>query len=285
MRVGRDGRGGRIFALLIAACLAVPGGAVLGGQAPYEPTVGMAGKDAVWVPTPPDLVEVMLDLAQVTPEDIVVDLGSGDGRMVFAAARRGARARGVEYNPDLVLLSNQRARDLGVADRATFVEGDMFRADISDATVLALFLLPSNLETLKTRFLELKPGVRIVMNTYSVEGWEPDAFRRLEGDDCTTWCNALLYIVPADAAGTWQFDGGRMTITQAYQRLGVSLDTGTGPPAPGAGHLRAAEIFVEVGGAAYAGRVEGDRITGTVVAGDQASARPWTATRQPAPTR
>ena len=129
---------------------------------PFEPTPGQAGKDVVWVPTPPELVEKMLDMAKVTPQDIVMDLGSGDGRNVIAAAKRGARAIGFEFNPDMVALSRRLAQEAGVPDRATFVEGDMFEADISKATVLALFLLPSNLDKLAPKFLALKPGTRIV---------------------------------------------------------------------------------------------------------------------------
>src|SRR5829696_6772237 len=117
-------------------------------QPTYEPTPGQAGKDVVWVPTPQELVEKMLDMAKVGPQDIVMDLGSGDGRNVVAAAKRGARAYGFEYNPDMVALSRRRAEEAGVADKATFIQGDMYEADISKATVLALFLLPSNLDKL-----------------------------------------------------------------------------------------------------------------------------------------
>ena len=153
---------------------------------PFEPYSGQPGKDVVWVPTPPELVEKMLDMAKVTPQDDVVDLGSGDGRNVIAAARRGAAGVGFEYNPDMVSLSRRRARDAGVADKATFVEGDMFEADFSKATVLALFLLTDNLDRLKDKFLRLRPGTRIVLNTFGVTGWEADVTERLE--DCTSWC-------------------------------------------------------------------------------------------------
>ena len=173
----------------------------------FEPTVGQAGKDVVWVPTSPALVEKMLDLAKVTPNDLVMDLGSGDGRNIIAAAKRGARAIGVEYNPDMVELSRKLAKEAGVADKATFVQGDMYEADISKANVLALFLLPSNLNKLQEKFLNLEPGSRIVNNTFFVEGWEPDVKETIEGE-CTSWCTAGLYIVPAKVGGVWQFDGG-----------------------------------------------------------------------------
>ncbi len=171
----------------------------------YEPTPGQAGKDVVWVPTPQELVEKMLDMAKVTPQDLVIDLGSGDGRNVIAAAKRGARAIGFEFNPDMVALSRRRAKEAGVADRATFVEGDMFEADISKATVLALFLLPSNLDKLAPKFLTLKPGTRIVNNTFNVTGWDADASETIEGT-CQSWCTSMLNIVPAQgvpARGAW----------------------------------------------------------------------------------
>jgi ubiquinone/menaquinone biosynthesis C-methylase UbiE len=162
---------------------------------PYVPEVGQAGKDVVWVPTPPEVVEKMLDLAKVTPSDYVMDLGSGDGRNIIAAAKRGARALGVEYNPDMVALSERLAKEAGVSDKAKFVQGDMFEADISEATVLALFLLPDNLKRLEPKFRALKPGTRIVVNTFAIPGWEPEVTQRLEGN-CQSWCTAMLYTVP-----------------------------------------------------------------------------------------
>jgi phospholipid N-methyltransferase len=160
----------------------------------FTPTVGQEGKDVVWVPTSPALVEKMLDLAKVTANDFVIDLGSGDGRMVVAAAKRGARALGVEYNPKMVNLARQHAREAGVADRATFIEGDMYEADISKATVLALFLLPDNLKRLEAKFSALPSGTRIVVNTFGIPGWNPEVTETVTAD-CTTWCTAMLYVV------------------------------------------------------------------------------------------
>ena len=178
----------------VLLCLAT----VLAGTAQqgFQPKVGQEGKDVVWVPTSPQLVEKMLDMAKVTPDDFVVDLGSGDGRMVIAAARRGARALGVEFNPEMVKLSRQLASEAGVAERATFVEGDMYEADISQATVLALFLLPDNLRRLEPRFRALRPGTRIVVNTFGIPDWTPEATEEIT-EDCTSWCRAMLYRVPA----------------------------------------------------------------------------------------
>lgn len=140
---------------------------------PFEPTNGQAGKDVVWVPSTPGMVNKMLAMAKVTPDDFVMDLGSGDGRNIIAAARLGARALGVEFNPDMVALSRQLAAEAGVADKAQFVEGDMYAADISKATVLALFLLPVNLNRLMPKFLEMAPGSRIAGNTFGIDDWVP----------------------------------------------------------------------------------------------------------------
>lgn len=183
---------------------------------PFEPVSGQAGKDVVWVPTPPALVEKMLDLAKVTPSDYVMDLGSGDGRNIIAAAKRGARALGVEYNPAMVELSKQIADQEGVDGKAQFIQGDMYEADISQATVLALFLLPENLDKLVGRFLDLAPGTRIVLNTFGIRGWNPDRSERA-GVGCGAWCDALLYIVPARAAGRWQLAEGSLLLEQNFR--------------------------------------------------------------------
>jgi SAM-dependent methyltransferase len=187
-----------LFPWFLALCFGLGAGGAYAQaavvQPQYEPAVGQEGKDVVWVPTPPVLVEKMLDMAQVTPSDYVIDLGSGDGRNVIAAARRGARALGVEYNPDMVELSRRLAEKQGVADKARFVQGDMYEADISGATVMALFLLPENLTRLTPKFLELKPGTRIVANAFGIDGWEPDVTDRLKGTAaagarrCSTSC-------------------------------------------------------------------------------------------------
>ena len=168
---------GAQLALAVALGLVVMARPVAAQQKPFEPVVGQAGKDVVWVPTSPALVEKMLDMAQVTPQDIVMDLGSGDGRNIIAAARRGATAIGVEFNPEMVALSNRLAKEAGVAGKATFVEGDMYAADISKATVMALFLLPDNLRKLRDKFMDLRPGSRLVLNTFAIPEWEADVTR------------------------------------------------------------------------------------------------------------
>ena len=231
-------------------------------QEPFVPQVGQAGKDVVWVPTPPELVERMLDMAAVTPRDFVIDLGSGDGRNVIAAARRGARALGVEYNPEMVTLSTRNAAEAGVVGRATFVEGDMYQADISQANVLALFLLPSNMLRLREKFLDLRPGSRIVSNTFGIEGWTEDERATIEGG-CSAWCTALLWIVPAKVAGTWQLPQGTLTLTQAFQMISGTLGS---TPITG-GRLRGEEITFTVGTAEFNGRVQGETMSGLVTGG------------------
>jgi precorrin-6B methylase 2 len=238
----------------------------------YEPTPGQPGKDVVWVPTPQELVEKMLDMANVTPQDLVIDLGSGDGRNVIAAAKRGARAIGFEYNPDMVALSRRRAKEAGVADRATFVEGDMFAADISKATVLALFLLPSNLDKLAPKFLDLKPGTLIVNNTFQVTGWEADASETIEGT-CSSWCTSHLNIVPAKAAGTWRLGTNDLTLTQEFQKVSGTLGT----TAISGGRLNGEQIMFKVGDTQYSGKVVGDRMEGTAT--NAGKTQNWSATR------
>jgi SAM-dependent methyltransferase len=248
-----------------------------GQQEPYEPSVGQAGKDVVWVPSPETTVQAMLDHAGVTPQDFVMDLGSGDGRTIIAAAKRGARALGVEFNPDLVEYSRRRAAEAGVADRAQFVQGDMYEADISKATVLALFLLPSNLDRLVGKFLDLAPGTRIVANTFWVQGWAADEVRTVE--DCTAWCSSQLYIVPAKVQGSWRAGQGVLSLTQTYQVLEGTYTPAGGAPAAVKGRLRGNAITLTLGTADYDGTVNGTTIQ--VAAKPSGQSAPLTFTRVP----
>jgi precorrin-6B methylase 2 len=242
---------------VVAAC-----GAAL-AQAPekaFEPTVGQPGKDVIWVPTPPELVEKMLDMARVTPADYVIDLGSGDGRMVIAAAKRGERALGVEYEPDMVALARRSAAEQGVAERASFVQGDMYEADLSRATVLALFLLPDNLRRLTPKFLDMKPGSRIVSNAFPIEGWQADALDTLDG--CYEWCTALLYIVPAKVAGAWRLPQGTLRIRQNFQQLTGELVSGSARTPLANPTLSGERIGFTIGLTHFSGRVRGDAMSG-----------------------
>ena len=239
---------------------------------PYEPQVGQEGKDVVWVPTSQALVDKMLDMAKVTPEDYVIDLGSGDGRTVITAAKRGARAHGIEYNPDMVALSKRNAETAGVSDRATFAKADLFESDFSKATVITMFLLPSINIKLRPKLLDLKPGTRIVSNSFTMEDWTADETEKIN-EGCTSWCTALLWIVPAKVEGTWQLPQGNLTLKQQFQMVSGTL----GSTAISDGRLRGDEITFSVGGAKYTGRVEGNAMRGTLTGG---SGGTWTATRR-----
>jgi SAM-dependent methyltransferase len=241
---------------------------------PFEPQVGQAGKDVVWVPTPEALVEKMLDMAQVTSQDIVMDLGSGDGRNVIGAARRGARAIGIEYNPDMVALSRRNAEQAGVSDKASFIQGDMYTADVSQATALVLFLLSTNLEKLTPTFLNLKPGTRIVDNTFTIPGWTPDRTETLDSD-CTTWCTALLWIVPARVKGTWKLTEGELVLDQAFQTVTGTLKMGGQSMAIENGRLAGEQLTFKAAGSEYVARVSGRAMEGTRKSAGVES--PWTA--------
>ncbi|HWI35212.1 MAG TPA: class I SAM-dependent methyltransferase [Burkholderiales bacterium] len=240
----------------------------------YQPYEGQPGKDVVWVPTTRTLAEKMLDLAAVTPKDYVIDLGSGDGRMVIAAAKRGARALGVEYEPDMVALARKSAAEAGVADRATFVQGDLFEADISKATVLALFLLPANLNRLVPKFLELPAATRIVTNSYRIDDWVEE--KQMTLPDCITWCTAYLYLVPAKVGGAWQLPTGELRLTQQYQTLEGSIVTPDGRETKVEGRVTGDHVRFAGGFDVYTGRVRGKQMFGEV---SGASGGHWTASR------
>jgi hypothetical protein len=242
------------------------------GQKPFEPTVGQAGKDVVWVPTPQALVNKMLDMAKVTPNDFLMDLGSGDGRTVITAAKRGVRAMGIEYNPDMVELSKKNAAAAGVSDKATFVKADIFETDFSKATVITLFLLPDLNLRLRPKILEMPPGTRIVANSFRMEAWEPDQTETVS-DDCVSWCTALLWIVPAKVEGTWHLAQGDLTLSQQFQMLSGTL--GSKPISDA--RMRGDQITFTADGAEYTGQVKGTSMQGTVKGGSGGS---WSATKK-----
>ena len=237
---------------------------------PFEPTVGQAGKDVVWVPTPQALVEKMLDLAKVTPQDFVMDLGSGDGRTVITAAKRGAQAQGIEYNPDMVELSKKNAAAAGVTGKANFVKADLFETDFSKAQVVTMFLLPSINMRLRPQILKMRPGTRVVSNTFTMDDWTPDETSSVT-EDCTSWCTALLWIVPAKVEGAWAMPQGALTLTQKFQMVTGTL--GSTPISDG--RLRGDEITFTAGGAKYTGKVNGNSMSGT-----NGSGAKWSATRK-----
>jgi SAM-dependent methyltransferase len=227
---------------------------------PYVPEVGQAGKDVVWVPTPDRLVERMLELGRVTAGDVLIDLGSGDGRTVVAAAQRGASALGIELNPDLVKLARERARREGVTDRARFEQQDLFDTDLSPASVITMFLLNELNLRLRPRLLALKPGTRIVSNTFTMGDWEADETATLPPSVCAGgWCTALLWIVPAQVAGTYRVDGGELTLAQTYQKLSGTLRAG-GETVRVEGRVRGEEVSLRAGRRMLRGRVTGSGI-------------------------
>ncbi|MDQ0349513.1 class I SAM-dependent methyltransferase [Ancylobacter vacuolatus] len=237
----------------------------------YDPKSGQPGKDVVWVPTPDSLVERMLDMAAVGPQDYLIDLGSGDGRTVIAAAQRGLRAHGIEYNPDMVTLAKRRAESSGVADRATFEQADIFETDFSKAQVLTLFLLPELNERLRPQILELEPGTRVVSNSFAMGDWEADRVDRLD-DNCSQWCTALMWIVPAKVEGDWRLGEQPLRLEQTYQK--VTGDLGGTPIEKG--RVVGKELHFTAGGIDYVGAVVGNSLSGTASDGP---VRNWTAIR------
>lgn len=237
----------------------------------YVPQVYQAGKDVEWVPTPQPLVEKMLTLAKVTPQDYLIDLGSGDGRVVIGAARRGTNALGIEYNPDLVALSARNAAEAGVSHKAAFVKGDLFETDFSQASVVTLFLMPALNLNLRPTLLNMKPGTRIVSNTWTMGNWQSDGFATLD-DPCTGWCMAFLWIVPAKVDGTWRFRGGELKLTQQFQVI-----SGTLGEAPVSGTVRGDQVTFWTPKERYSGRVNGNVMRGSMTG---SGGKSWTARRR-----
>ena len=273
------------IALLFAPFAAVLGQGTAGpstaGPGTFVPQVGQAGKDVIWVPTPETLVERMLSMAKVTPQDYVVDLGSGDGRTVIAAAKKfGANALGVEFNPDMVALSERGAAEAGVAERAKFVRGDIFQADFSKATVITMYLLPDLNVRLRPRLLQLKPGTRVVSHAFNMGDWEPD--QRLEIDNRT----ALMWIVPARVSGGWRFKGPQGSFDADFKQTYQLLLGSAGGAAIEQGRLNGAAIAFSCSGTGcssagqlrrFSGQVSGDEIRGAF---DDAAGSAWVATRR-----
>jgi precorrin-6B methylase 2 len=262
---------------LLMFCLSMIAAAGLIEAAEYEPHVGQDGKDVVWVPTCQELVDKMLDMAKVTPKDYVIDLGSGDGRTVITAAKRGARALGIEYNPDMVALSKRNAVREGVTDKAQFKEADLFESDFSQATVITMFLLPTINLKLRPKILDLKPGTRIVSNSFSMDDWKADETATVYSlqENCGNYNTAYFWIVPAKVEGTWTLPQGRLTLKQDFQMISGTLESGA-TVAPLNGKLTGDLISFSAGNVSYTGRVNGSMMQGTVTSGGVTT--PWSAT-------
>jgi SAM-dependent methyltransferase len=259
------------FFIAAAAALAQP------AQKGYEPHVGQEGKDVVWVPTSQALVDRMLDTAKVTPQDFVMDLGSGDGRTVITAAKRGARAVGIEYNPDMVELSRRNAAQAGVTERATFQRADLFETDLSRATVITMFLLPDINIRLRPKILALKPGTRIVSNSFTMGEWKDDETVTVEDNvACSYYCTAHFWIVPAKVDGPWQLGQGELVLRQDFQMFTGTLRNGEKSVQVTNGRLRGDQISFKAGESEYTGRVAGNRMEGTARTGGNTAN--WSAT-------
>lgn len=259
------------FFLALALCVSLAGAEAHAQPAKeFQPEVGQAGKDVVWVPTPQSLVDKMLDMAKLTPKDYLIDLGSGDGRTVITAAKRGSKALGIEYNPDMVELSKRNAAKEGVSDKASFMKADLFESDFSHAQVITMFLLPSINMKLRPKLLNLRPGTRIVSNSFDMEDWKPDETATVEG--CTNWCTAHLWIVPAKVDGNWKSAQGDLTIKQTFQNISGTLKNGTAVT-PINGKLNGSQITFTAGNTQYAARVNGNSMDGT------AGGSKWSASR------
>ncbi|MEO7728061.1 MAG: class I SAM-dependent methyltransferase [Burkholderiales bacterium] len=253
-----------LLSLLAASVCAQP------AKKDFEPHVGQEGKDVIWVPTPQGLIDKMLDMAKVTPADYVIDLGSGDGRTVIAAAKRGARAQGIEYNPDMVELSKRNAENAGVTDKASFAKADLFESDFSQATVITMYLLPTINMKLRPKILDLKPGTRIVSHAFTMDEWSADQTDSFDGR------TAYMWIVPAKVEGTWQSAQGELSLTQSFQTVNGTLRSGGNTVAVTSGKLNGDQINFIAGNSEYTGRVRGATIEGTVKG---ASSGAWSATR------
>jgi precorrin-6B methylase 2 len=262
-----------LFALFLAVMVATASAQAQPAKDDYKPRVGQEGKDVIWVPTPQELVDKMLDMAKVTPKDYVIDLGSGDGRTVITAAKRGARALGIEYNPDMVELSKHNAAKEGVSDRANFVKADLFESDFSEATVITMFLLPGINIRLRPKILDLKPGTRIVSNSFTMGEWAADEEGTVK-NGCASYCTALLWIVPAKVEGTWQLSQGELALQQTFQMVSGTLRSGNVSTPVTNGRLNGDQITFIAGGNQYSGYVNGDVMEGNVGSGGS-----WKATR------
>jgi SAM-dependent methyltransferase len=243
----------------------------------FVPYVGQAGKDVIWVPTPFELVDKMLEIASVTGKDYVIDLGSGDGRTVIAAAKLGARALGIEYNPEMVEISKKKAEEAGVSTRTKFIQADFFEYDLSEATVITMFLLPDINLKLRTHLLDLKPGTRIVSNTFTMGDWEPDYEAMTEGN-WDSWYTALMWVIPAKVEGIWNLGSGILTISQEFQLIYGTLKTNDKTSIITEGRLNGDLITFTVNGVTYSGKVTGKTtMSGTLISG--LTKRDWIATR------
>ncbi len=196
------------------------------GDDQYQPRLGQEGKDVIWMPTGNDLVNLMLKTAKVGPSDLVYDLGAGDGKIAIAAAKNfGARAVGIEFNPEMAALAQRNAKRAGVGDRVTIINGDIFKEDFSKATVVTLYLLPDLNLRLRPTILKMKPGTRVVSHAFTMGDWEPD-------QELDVGSRGFYWVVPANVAGEWSLNGiessnkATLSLTQHYQNIAGNITIG-----------------------------------------------------------
>ncbi len=259
----------------------------LSAAAQFQPQVGQAGKDVIWVPTPDDVVERMLTMAQVTPQDYVWDLGAGDGKIAIMAAKKfGARATGIEYNPDMVKHANTNAQSAGVAGtgagKVTIRHGDIFATDFSQATVVTLYLLPALNMKLRPQLLSMRPGTRVVSHSFSMEDWEADEISTLDGR------RAYFWLVPANVMGSWNLDAGaqktELTFEQTFQKVSGTVTLGAIHAGLRDARLRGTSIsfaYLDQSGLRrdFTGRINGGRMEGTFRDEKGADGK-WSATKK-----
>jgi SAM-dependent methyltransferase len=196
------------------------------GDDKYRPNMGQSGKDVIWIPTGNELVTKMLKIANVGPSDLVYDLGAGDGKIAIAAAREfGARAVGIEYNPEMAALGQRNAERAGVANRVKIIQGDIFKEDFTKATVVTLYLLPELNQQLRPTLLKMKPGTRVVSHAFDMADWQPDG----EIDNPP---KGYFWVVPANVSGEWALDSfdsqtsTTLNLSQKFQFVGGNLTLG-----------------------------------------------------------
>jgi len=271
----------------LAAALFAAASAAYAQQKDFKPHVGQQGKDVVWVPTPDEVVERMLNMAQTKPEDYVIDLGAGDGKIAIAAAKKfGARSLGIEYNPDMAALAQRNAQAAGVVGRAQIVQGDIFVTDFTQATVLTMYLLPSLNMKLRPQILAMRPGTRVVAHAFNMEDWEADESSDVDGR------RAYLWIVPANVSGRWAMElsgaGGSeklsLNLDQKFQKIEGVAYLGSilaGLREPRLSGFRIGFAYVDNRGVRrdFTGRVTGSGMEGSFRTDAGAEGR-WTATKK-----
>ena len=249
--------------LIIFCCLLLMPGIIFSQQKPFVPVEGQEGKDVPWIPTPQILVDKMLDMAKITPSDYLIDLGSGDGRTVITAAKRGTRSLGIEYNADMVALAIENAKKEGVASMTQFVKADVFEYDFSKASVVTMFLLPELNMKLRPKLLNMKPGTRILTNTFTMQDWKADETVST-GINEDRWNKAYMWIVPAKVKGTWNLNNKDvLTLDQKFQVVTGSMKSNNSTTSITAGKLKGTEITFTAGDQVYKGIVSGKSMEGS----------------------